>query len=163
MNADPLRIGFHTECGRLTHWGRVTHICVNDLTSIGSDNGLSPGRRQAIIRTNAGILLIRPLGTNFSEFLVEILIVSFKKMRLKVSFAKRLPFCLGLNELRSVDTSRDIVPRLTLKMGYKEINRVVYTRCDVTGCRNDALSKIAPAPILSHPLAISPQILQPNY
>ena len=39
------------------------HICVSDLTSIGSDNGLSPGRRQAIIRTNAGILLIRPLGT----------------------------------------------------------------------------------------------------
>ena len=30
-----------------THWGRVTHICVSDLTSIGSDNGLSPGRRQA--------------------------------------------------------------------------------------------------------------------
>ena len=83
----------------LTHWGRVTHICVGKLTTIGSDNGLSPGRRQAIIRTNAGILLIRPLGTNFSEFLVEILIFSFKKMRLKVSSAKRRPFCLGLNEL----------------------------------------------------------------
>ena len=83
----------------LTHWGRVTHICVSDLSSIGSDNGLSPGRRQAIIRTNAGILLIRPLGTNFSEFLVEILIFSFKKMRLKVSSAKTRPFCLGLNEL----------------------------------------------------------------
>ena len=77
----------------------MTHICVSDLTSIGSDNGLSPGRRQAIIRTNVGILLIRPLGTNFSEFLVEILIFSFKKMRLKVSSAKRRPFCLGLNEL----------------------------------------------------------------
>ena len=38
-------------------------------------NGLSPGRRQAIIRTNAEILLIRPLGINFSEFLVEILIL----------------------------------------------------------------------------------------
>ena len=44
----------------LTHRGRVTHICVSDLIIIGSDNGLSPGRRQAIIRTNAGILLIRP-------------------------------------------------------------------------------------------------------
>ena len=85
----------------LTHWCRVTHICISDLTSIGSDNGLSPGRRQAIIRTNAGILLIRPLGTNFSEFLVEILIVSFKKMCLKVSSAKRRPFCLGLNELNT--------------------------------------------------------------
>ena len=87
-------------CLWLTHWGRVTHICVSDLTSIGSDNGLSPGRCQAIIRTNARILLIGPLGTNFSEFLVEILIFSFKKMHLKVSSAKRRPFCLGLNELR---------------------------------------------------------------
>ena len=34
------------------------------LTIIGSDNGLSPGRRQAIIWTNAGILLIEPLRTN---------------------------------------------------------------------------------------------------
>ena len=55
--------------GGLTHWGRVTHICVGKLTTIGSDNGLSPGRRQAIIWTNDGILLIRTLGTNFSEIL----------------------------------------------------------------------------------------------
>ena len=41
-----------------------THICVNKLTIIGSDNGLSPGRRQAIIWTNAGIVLIRTSGTN---------------------------------------------------------------------------------------------------
>ena len=77
----------------------MAHICVSDLTSIGSDNGLSPGRRQAIIRTNAGILLIGPLGTNISDFLVEILIFSFKEMRLKISSAKRRPFCLGVNEL----------------------------------------------------------------
>ena len=50
----------------LTHWGWVTHICVSKLTIIGPDNGLSPGRHQAIIWTNAGILLIGPLGTNFS-------------------------------------------------------------------------------------------------
>ena len=48
----------------------MTHICVGKLTIIGSDNGLSSGRRQAIIWTNAGILLIRPLGTNFSEIVV---------------------------------------------------------------------------------------------
>ena len=42
----------------LTLRGRVTHICVYRLTIIGSDNGLSPGRRQAIIWTNAGILLM---------------------------------------------------------------------------------------------------------
>ena len=48
------------------------HIYVGNLTIIGSDNGLSPGRRQAIIWTNAGILLIEPLGTNFSEISIEI-------------------------------------------------------------------------------------------
>ena len=87
------------EIRALTHWGRVTHICVSKLTIIGSDNGLSPGRRQAIIWTNAGILLIRPLRTNFNEMLVEILTFSFTKMRLKVSSAKWRPFCLGLNVL----------------------------------------------------------------
>ena len=33
----------------LTHWSWMTHICVSKLTIIGSDNGLPPGRRQAII------------------------------------------------------------------------------------------------------------------
>ena len=83
----------------LTHWGRVTHICVCKLTIIGSYNGLPLGRRQAIIWTNAGILLIGPLWTNFSKILIEILIFSFKKMCLKVSVAKWHPFCLGLNVL----------------------------------------------------------------
>ena len=83
----------------LTHWGRVTHICVGTLTIIGSDNSLSPGRRQAIIWTNAGILLIRPLGTNFGEIVIEILSFSFKKMRLKMSSAKCCSFRLGLNVL----------------------------------------------------------------
>ena len=52
----------------LTHWGSVTHICVSTLTVIGSDNGLLPGRRQAIIWTNARILLIKPLGTTSLKF-----------------------------------------------------------------------------------------------
>ena len=83
----------------LTHWGRVTHICVNKLISIVSDNGLSPGRRQAIIWTNAGILLIGPLGTNSSEILIEIQTFWFKKMHWKMSSGKWRPFCLGLNVL----------------------------------------------------------------
>ena len=83
----------------LTHWGWVTHICLSKLTIIGSDYGLSPGRRQAIIWTNAGILLIRHLGTNFNEILIEILTFSLIKMRLKVSSAKWRPFHLGLNVL----------------------------------------------------------------
>ena len=83
----------------LTHWGRVTHICVSNLTTIGSDNGLSPGRSQAIIRTNAGILLIEPLETNFNDILIEIHIFSFKKIHFKMSSGKWRPFCLGLNVL----------------------------------------------------------------
>ena len=83
----------------LTHSGRVRHICVSKLTIIGSDNGLSPGRRQAIIWTSAGILLIGSLGTNFSEILIGVQTFSFKKMHLKMSSAKWRPFCPGLNVL----------------------------------------------------------------
>ena len=86
----------------LTHWGRVTHICINKLAIIGSDNGLSPGRRQTIIWTNAGILLIKPLGTNVNEMLIAILTFSFMKMHLKVSSGKCRPFCLGLDVLKLV-------------------------------------------------------------
>ena len=81
----------------------MTHICISKLTIIGLNNGLSPGRcqaiiwtnagillirtlvawsLQAIIWTNAGILLIRTLGTNSSEILSEIHAFSFKKMHL---------------------------------------------------------------------------------
>ena len=84
----------------LTHWGRVMHICVGKLTIIGSDNGLSPERCQAIIGTNAGILLIGPLGTNFSEILIEIQTFSLKKIRLKMSSAKCCSFRVGLNVLK---------------------------------------------------------------
>ena len=84
---------------RLTHWGWVTQICVSKFIIIGSDNGLSPIRRQTIIWTNAGILLIRTLGTNFSEILIQINTFSNKKMHLKMPSGKCRPFCLGLNVL----------------------------------------------------------------
>ena len=88
------------------YWGRVTHICVSKLTIIGSDNGLSPGRCQAIIWTNAGILLIGPLGTNFNETSIEIHTFSFKKIHLKLSSGKWRPFCLGLNVLNRERTTK---------------------------------------------------------
>ena len=67
----PHSIWFVTLGLGLTHWGWVTRICVSKQNIIGSDNGLSPDRRQAIVWTNAGILFIGPLGTNFSEILIE--------------------------------------------------------------------------------------------
>ena len=53
----------------------------------------------AIIWTNAGILLIGPLGTNFSEILIKICTYSSKETHLKLSSVKLRPFCLGLNVL----------------------------------------------------------------
>ena len=53
----------------LIDWGRVMRICVRNLTIIGSDNCLSPGRRHAIIWTDAGILLIGPSKTDFNEII----------------------------------------------------------------------------------------------
>ena len=88
----------------LTQWGWVTHIGIGNLTIIGQDNGLSPDRHQAIIWNNAGILLIGPLKTNFSEIFVKIQAFSFKKRHLKMSSGKWWPFCLGLNVLRAPDT-----------------------------------------------------------
>ena len=90
----------------------MTHICIGKLTIIGSDNGLSPGRRQAIIWNNARILLIGPLETNFNEILIEIHTFSFKKMHLKMSSGKRRPFCLGLNVLMKMHPGGD---ELTVK------------------------------------------------
>ena len=63
--------------------------------SIGSDNGLSPIRRQAIIQTSAGLLLIGPSGTNISELLVKNRTFPFKKMHLKMSSAKWGHFVQG--------------------------------------------------------------------
>ena len=80
----------------LNHWCWVTHICVSKLISIGSASGLSPCWRQTIIRTNAGILLIGPLETNFSEILIEIYTFSFNKMHLKMLSVKWWQFCLCL-------------------------------------------------------------------
>ena len=73
----------------------MTLICVSKLTIIGSDNGLAPTRWHAIIWINDGILLIWPLGINFSEILIKIHILSFKKMHLEMSSGNWRPFCLG--------------------------------------------------------------------
>ena len=95
-----------TKAVMLTHWGRVTHICVSKLITIGSDNGLSPGQHQAIILTNAGIFLIGALGTNVSEILIKICTFSLKKMLFKNLVWKKAAIlsrpqgvnCLTVNE-----------------------------------------------------------------
>ena len=110
----------------------MTHICVSKLTIIGSDKGLSPDRRQAIIWTNAGILLIRTLGTNLSEILGEIHSFSFKKMHLKMSSAKGRLFSLGLNELSKNrhDSSANAMESQLFCMKPSTWKLLVYSWCN---------------------------------
>ena len=105
----------------LTHWGRVTLVA--NLTIIGSENGLSPGRHQAIIWTNAGILLIGPWGTNFSDILIGIHAFSFKKIYFKMASAKWRPFCLGLNVLPFIQTRQ-----MDVWMDGQTMSRIESTR-----------------------------------
>ena len=78
----------------------MTHICVSKLTIIGSDNGLSPGRRQAITWTNVGILLIGPLGTNFSEMLIKIQENPFENVVWKMAAILSWPQCVKIQHKR---------------------------------------------------------------
>ena len=80
----------------------MTHICVSKSTIIGSDNGLSPGRHQAIIWTNDGILMIGPLGTNFSEIRIRYSSFHSLKLHLNPSSVKWWPFCPGGDNLMLV-------------------------------------------------------------
>ena len=86
----------------LTHWGRVTRPSLVPIMSCHLAL-LSPDMCQAIIWTNAGILLIGPLGTNFSEILIGIHRFSLKKYIWKCllengSLSSR-PGCVNLFEL----------------------------------------------------------------
>ena len=80
----------------------MTNICLSKLAIIGSENGLLPDRRQAIIWINAEILLNRPLGTNFNRtsyiFIQE---NAFEKVVCKT--ASILPRPLWVNSLLPSD------------------------------------------------------------
>ena len=83
----------------LTHWGWLTHMCIGNLAIIGSHNGLSPGQCQAIVRINAGILLIGPFGTNVSEISIEVHTFSMIEMHIKNVILKMAVICLSLGVL----------------------------------------------------------------
>ena len=85
------------------------HIGVGNLTIIGSDHGVAPTQGQAIIWTNAGILLAWPLRTKLNEISIKIWTFSFKKMNFKMSSAKWRPFCLGLSVIMLVSKKRRLM------------------------------------------------------
>ena len=80
--------------GLLIFW--LDYICFGKLIIIGSDNGLSPGRRQAIIWTIVGILLIGPMGTNFSEILIGIPNIFIQENAFENVVCEMASICLGL-------------------------------------------------------------------
>ena len=94
LQASHLQIG---DINLLTHWGRVMHICMSKLNIIGSDNGLSPARYQAIIWTNDVLLSPRPYGM---KFYLKFKGFHSRKYIWKCRLRKWRPFCLGLNVLR---------------------------------------------------------------
>ena len=78
----------------------MTHICVGKLTIIGSDNDLSPERLQAIIWTNAGILLIGPLEENtFENVVCEMLFISSRPQCVKVEILLIFTYDMEVNDL----------------------------------------------------------------
>ena len=145
----------------LTHWGRVKYIYASlNWVIIGSDNGLSPVRRQAIIWTKAGILLIWPLGTNFSEILIGIQTFSFKKLHLKTSSAKWRLFCLCLNELSSKASYHKISRSLEV-MRYKF--RIFQSLWNLIGIAAGLLRYLSNFRVLWSLLFITRTILLPNW
>ena len=84
---------------------RPSDVCVGSLTIIGSDNGLSPGRRQAIFWINAVILFIGPLGTNFNEILITSVIWELAAVFSRPQWVK-YQLCFGVTLLRNSDIAR---------------------------------------------------------
>ena len=70
------------------HCGLVPCMVSNILVNTGSGNGKLP----YINWTNADLLTIEPMGTNFNQIGIKIQIFPLKKMHLKMS-AKRLAIC----------------------------------------------------------------------
>ena len=88
----------------------MTHTCVSKQTIIGSDNGLSPARRQAISWTNVGMSLIGPLGTSFSEMWNSYIFIQenpFENVVWKIAAIMSRPQCVKISDV--LDGKRDVV------------------------------------------------------
>ena len=94
----------------------MAHKCASELTINGSDNGLWPSRRQPIIETNAGILLIRPLGTQFSEISFETS-YNFIQENAVDNVCEMSAIFLGLSVLKCSPTANSVGPTLAQR-GY---------------------------------------------
>ena len=108
--------------------GHSTRAVKGNYTKLYLKNSLSPGWSQAFIWTDAEILLIGPLGSNCTEIVIEIITLSFKKIRFKVSSMKRRPFCIGLNVLNNCDDFFIVATH-----GVQSVQLLVYIICRFRG------------------------------
>ena len=145
----------------------MTHIYNSKLTIFGSDNGLTPGRRQAIIWTKDGILSILPKGTNFSDISLESHIISFKKMDLNMSSTKCRSFCLDKTALYNFPSTqtpqgRRLFHSLLVDYFTVYLYRLLAWRCMVLQGTSGASEKtfltvhISPKCIAANPECIEP-------
>ena len=84
-----------TDRSALTHWGRMSHICHKFVWTIAC-------RLLAAKPLSDPMLIycrLDPSEQTSGELLLDIHIFSFRGIRLIISSAKWLPFCLGLNVL----------------------------------------------------------------
>ena len=97
-----------TFTNNLNRKDRVPHICMyaGNYAIIGSDDALVPNREQAIISTDAGSLLLRPMSTNFTEIWIQIEQFWYKKIQLK-SRLQNDSHCVSTSILEC--ESRDII------------------------------------------------------
>ena len=114
----------------------MTHICVGNLTIICSDNGLSPSRRQAIIWTIAGILLIGLVGTIFSEILIECIYFhkenAFEKVVCKMTAI--------LSRLQCVNADVLLFSRLILTETAVPGRETIRWRCELANAHLEAMA-----------------------
>ena len=96
---EPAKIHLPRWTHSVTYWDRVTHICVGNLITIGSDNGLSPGRCQVIIWTNTGIHIVYWTTRNTPQWNVNRNSYIYIQGNTFVNVCKWRQFCLGLNML----------------------------------------------------------------
>ena len=99
-HAIPINIIFVRSFWALSsHRGRVTHMCIGNITRITSDNVLPPGRQPSHYLNQCWNVVNWTLRNELKWILIEIQTFSFKIMHMKMSSAKWRPFYLGLNAL----------------------------------------------------------------
>ena len=102
----------------------IIHLCWLNTVLI-------KGHCPAIIWTNAGLLSIGLLGTNFNEIIIKIKNSLLMKMHLKISSAKWQPFCPGVFTSAISGSSRLVVLRFHADaFARQEIKQVLLNELD---------------------------------